>query len=62
MLPKIEIQNTPSHNAPPPMIEVAGAHREMGRQIGEARREQIQHSIANAHILIDQSYDQGELN
>lgn len=62
MLPKIEIQNTPSHNAPPPMIEVAGAHREMGRQIGEARREQIQHSIANAHILIDQSYDQVELN
>ena len=30
-------------------------------QIGEARREQIQHSIANAHILIDQSYDQLEL-
>jgi len=58
---KHEIPNTPVHNTPPPLIEVSGAHREMGRQIGEARREQIQHSIANAHILIDQSYSQLEL-
>jgi isopenicillin-N N-acyltransferase-like protein len=61
MITKNEIPNTPIHNSPPPLIEVFGGHREMGRQIGEARREQIQHSIANAHILIDQSYDQLEL-
>lgn len=62
MITKNEIPNTPIHTSPPPLIEVFGGHREMGRQIGEARREQIQHSIANAHILIDQSYDQLELN
>ncbi len=61
MLPKIEVPNTPAHNAAPPLIEISGTHREMGCQIGEARREQIQHSIANAHVLIDQSYDQLEL-
>lgn len=56
-----EISNTPVHGTPPPLIEVYGTHREMGRQIGEARRAQIEHSIANAHILIDQSYSQLEL-
>ena len=61
MLPKVEIPNTPVHNAPPPLIQVSGSHLEMGCQIGEARREQIKHSIANGHILIDQSYDQLEL-
>ena len=29
--------------------------------MGEARREQIRHSIANARELIDQTYDQLEL-
>lgn len=28
----------------------------MGRQIGESRRDQVQHSISNAHELIQQSY------
>ena len=61
MLPKIEVPKTPVHNAPPPLIQVSGTHREMGCQIGEARREQIQHSIVNGHKLIEQSYDQLEL-
>ena len=61
MLPKADVPNTPIHNAPPPLVEVSGTHGEMGRQIGEARRAQIQHSIANAHILIEQSFDQLEL-
>lgn len=61
MLSKVEIPITPVHNAPPPLIEVTGTHREMGCQIGEARRVQIQHSIHNAHLLIEQSYDQLEL-
>ena len=62
MTPKeIPIPNTHVHNAPPPLIEVSGTHREMGRQIGEARREQVQHSVANARVLIDQTYNQLEL-
>ncbi len=61
MQSKLEIPNTPIHNAPPPLIQVAGTHGEMGRQIGEERRTQIQHSVANAHVLLEQSYDQLEL-
>ena len=55
-LKEIPIPNTIVHNTPPPLIEVNGTHREMGRQMGEARREQVKHSIENAHVLIDQSY------
>ncbi len=55
------IPNTIVHNAPPPLVEVSGTHYEMGCQIGEARREQVQHSIENAHVLIEQSYDSLEL-
>src|SRR5262245_24845229 len=58
---EIPIPNTIVHNAPPPLVEVSGTHREMGHQIGEARRKQVQHSIENAHVLIDQSYDTLEL-
>jgi isopenicillin-N N-acyltransferase-like protein len=55
------IPNTIIHSAPPPLVEVYGTHREMGCQIGEARRERVQHSIANAHLLIEQSYSMLEL-
>ena len=58
---KHEIPNTPIHQSPPPLIEVSGSNREMGRQIGEAAREQVQHSIANARILIDAAYNTLEL-
>jgi isopenicillin-N N-acyltransferase-like protein len=58
---KHEIPNTPVHNTPPPLIEVSGSHREMGSQIGEAAREQIRHSVANARLLIDAAYDTLEL-
>src|SRR5688572_5831161 len=58
---KHEIPNTPVHNTPPPLIEVSGSHREMGGQIGEAARQQIQHSVANARVLIDDAYDTLEL-
>lgn len=49
------------HKTPPPLIDVAGSHLEIGRQIGEASRPAIQHSIENAKVLIDRSYDQLEL-
>jgi isopenicillin-N N-acyltransferase-like protein len=61
MYPKTEIPNTPVHAVPPPLIQVSGTHLEMGRQIGEACRQQVQHSIADAHVLIDSAYDQLEL-
>ena len=60
-LKQIPVPNTIVHNAPPPLVEVQGTHRELGCQIGEACREQVQHSIENAHILIDQSYSTLEL-
>jgi isopenicillin-N N-acyltransferase-like protein len=60
-LKELPIPNTIVHNVPPPLIEVSGTHHEMGCQIGEARREQVHHSIENAHVLIDQSYDTLEL-
>jgi len=61
-LKQIPVPNTIIHNAPPPLVEVQGTHREMGCQIGEACREQVQHSIENAHLLIEQSYSTLELN
>src|SRR5512138_1642658 len=61
ILAKNEVPNTPVHNTPPPLVEVYGTHREMGCQIGEAQRQQVQHSIENAHLLIEQSYSTLEL-
>jgi isopenicillin-N N-acyltransferase-like protein len=61
MFTKNEIPNTPVHSTPPPLIEVSGTHREMGQQIGEAAREQVQHSIVNARVLIEVAYNDLEL-
>ncbi|MDP1715629.1 MAG: C45 family peptidase [Anaerolineales bacterium] len=58
---KHDIPNTSVHNTPPPLIEISGSHREMGGQIGEAARVQVQNSIANARILIDAAYNTLEL-
>ena len=60
-LKEIPVPDTVIHNTPPPLVEVSGSHREMGQQIGEACREQVQRSVVNAHILIEQSYDTVEL-
>jgi isopenicillin-N N-acyltransferase like protein len=60
-LKETPIPNTIIHHTPPPLIEVSGTHRAMGQQIGEACREQVQHSVENAHVLIDQSYNTLEL-
>jgi isopenicillin-N N-acyltransferase-like protein len=56
-----EALNTPHHPEPPPLIRVSGTHREMGRQIGEACRPQIEHSVQNARILLESAYEQLEL-
>ncbi|RJP48573.1 MAG: hypothetical protein C4586_08870 [Anaerolineaceae bacterium] len=58
---KHEVPNAPIHNTPPPLIEVSGSHHEMGRQIGEAARVQVQNSVSNARILIDAAYNTLEL-
>lgn len=58
---KHEIPNTPIHSNIPQLIEVSGSHHEMGRQIGEAARLKIQHSVENARILIDAAYSTLEL-
>jgi isopenicillin-N N-acyltransferase-like protein len=49
------------HPTPPPLIRVKGTHREMGRQIGEAMREQVTRSISNANDLIRRAYDELQL-
>jgi isopenicillin-N N-acyltransferase-like protein len=53
--------NTPIHSQPVPLIRVSGSHREIGRQIGEATRQQVRHSIENAHQLLADAYQQLEL-
>jgi isopenicillin-N N-acyltransferase-like protein len=51
----------PVHPTPPPLVRVRGTHREMGRQIGEACRRQVQHSIENGRALLVSAYQQLEL-
>lgn len=43
-------------NTPVPLIRVAGTHREIGRQIGQACFQQVRHSIHNARALITSAY------
>lgn len=46
------------HTSPPPLVHVSGTHREIGRQIGAACRDQVHHSLQNAQMLIENAYDQ----
>ncbi len=57
--------NTPSefiHSDPIPIIKVKGTHREIGKQIGEAFRSNIQHHLENAKELIKSTYKTLELD
>jgi isopenicillin-N N-acyltransferase-like protein len=49
------------HPNPPPLVRVSGTHREMGRQIGEACRKQVQHGVENGRTLVADAYQQLEL-
>lgn len=51
----------PVHPNPPPLVRVSGTHHEMGRQIGEACREQVRRSIENGRSLLADAYQQLEL-
>lgn len=44
-----------------PLVEVSGSHREMGRQMGEARREQVKHGVENARQLLKDAFEQLQL-
>lgn len=55
-------QDIPIHSDPIPFVRVKGTHREIGRQIGEATREQVRHSIVSARDLIKETYTTLELN
>jgi len=58
MNPKVR---TPKHPHPPPLVRVSGTYREIGRQIGEACRKQVQHGIENTRRLLAEAYEQLEL-
>ncbi len=45
-----------------PFIHLSGSHREIGRQLGESCRTQIAHSVENAHVLLEEAYDELQLN
>lgn len=49
------VANTPEHNSQPPLVRVSGTHREIGRQVGEACREQVRRNIGNGRQLIESS-------
>lgn len=44
-----------------PIIYIQGNNRQMGQQMGEAMRPQIQHSIENAKTLLQKAYDHLQL-
>jgi hypothetical protein len=48
----------PHHPNPPPLVRISGTHREIGRQIGEACRKQVQHRIVSVRKLLASSYEQ----
>src|SRR4030042_4761424 len=50
------------HPNPISIIKVEGTHREIGRQIGESYREQIQHHIHSTQELINSTYQTLELD
>jgi isopenicillin-N N-acyltransferase-like protein len=49
------------HAEATPMLLVSGTHRQMGQQIGEGRRENVQHSVDNARRLLDQAFNELKL-
>jgi isopenicillin-N N-acyltransferase-like protein len=50
------------HSEPLQIIKAKGSHKEMGRQIGEAFREQIKHHLVNTKELINSAYATLELD
>jgi isopenicillin-N N-acyltransferase-like protein len=61
LMPDTKSSKKISHASPPPLVRVSGTHREMGRQIGEACKNQVVHSVENARVLLESAYEQLEL-
>src|SRR5665647_1189351 len=59
---EISVPNQFIHTEPIPIIKVKGSHQEIGRQIGEAFRSQIQHHINNTRELINTTFESLELD
>jgi isopenicillin-N N-acyltransferase-like protein len=57
----ISIQEKAINHRQMPLVEVRGSHREIGRQMGEACRQQVKHSIETARKLLNDTYDQLQL-
>ncbi len=49
------------HPTPPPLVHAKGTHREIGRQVGEACRQQVVHSLESGRALIESTYNVLEL-
>ncbi len=47
---------------PMPLYEVYGSHYQIGCQIGEAARQQVQHSVDTAHNLLAEAFEQLKLS
>jgi isopenicillin-N N-acyltransferase like protein len=63
--PTNEIPNslaTTVHSEPPPLVQVSGSHREMGRQFGTACMVQVKSSIQIAHTMIESLADTLQLD
>lgn len=58
---QIPSDSTIIHPTPPPLVRVHGTHREMGQQIGESRRKNVQQSVDNARKLLAEAYSELEL-
>ncbi len=54
---EINIPTNFIHTEPLPLIKVKGTHREIGRQVGEAFREQIKHHLNNTRELLHSAYE-----
>ena len=50
------------YSNPVTLVQVKGNHREIGRQIGEAMKPQILHSIESARVMVQDAYDQLQLS
>jgi isopenicillin-N N-acyltransferase-like protein len=57
----MDIKGQIVHNSPPIFVQVKGSHRQIGQQIGEALKEQVRHSLENAHVLLDSTFTDLEL-
>jgi len=57
----MNIENIPIHSVKPPLVRVKGTHREIGRQIGETIKHQVDRSLDNARRLLDCAYNEIKL-